>query len=85
MPRLGKMADESQTMDKNVKPYLSLVTFTAAALLICAAQLRAQDRLTKAADNRVYGPSDRYEAVYGMSISRTSLSGERGSSSAPVS
>jgi hypothetical protein len=54
MPRLGKMADESQTMDNNVKPYLSLVTFTAAALLICAAQLRAQDRLTKAADNRVY-------------------------------
>lgn len=54
MPRLGKMVDESQTKDRNVKHYLCFVTLTAAALLVCSTQLRAQDRLTKAADNKIY-------------------------------
>ena len=37
-----------------MKHFHSLLTVTAAALLIGAAQLRAEDRLTKAADNKVY-------------------------------
>jgi hypothetical protein len=54
MLRLGKMAGGQQTRENNLKQYFSLVTLAAAALLICATQLRAQDRLTKAADNKTY-------------------------------
>jgi hypothetical protein len=54
MPRSGKMAGEPQRRDNSLKHCRSLATFAAAALLICATQLRAQDRLTKAVDNKTY-------------------------------
>ena len=54
MPRSWRIGGKRNVPGNGLTSYFVLVMLAAAWLLSCAPQLRAQDRLTKAADNKTY-------------------------------